>query len=78
MKCYFTMAVAMVAARFMQMSADNIIDMIAMWNSFMSAFRSVCMCFVVTGTGMVRRASALVLTRFDKVVLVYMVSMHIM
>lgn len=62
MKCYFTMTVAMVAARFMQMSGDNIVDVIAVWNGFVSTFRSVCMRFVVTGTGMIRCASALVLT----------------
>jgi hypothetical protein len=55
-----TMVVAMVAVRVVQMTTDEIIDMVAVWNALVSAARSMDVVFVMFGTRMIRCALGLV------------------
>ena len=48
--------VAVVAVGVMEMSVDQIVDMVAVRHGFVAAPRPVPMALVVTATGMIRRA----------------------
>lgn len=70
------MGIAVIAAWFMQMSFDHVVDVIAVRNGFVSAFWTVCVAFFVTRAFMLGSAGICILAAFSQLVLINMVTMN--
>lgn len=72
-----TVVVAVIAVRMVQMTVDQVIDMVAVRHRFVAAAGSVRMSCAVAGTMMLRRAAVRVGGADGDHVLVDMVAMHV-
>lgn len=64
------------AAGAVQVTGDDVIDMIAMWKCVVSAIRTVLVSCIVAAAGMVGCALALVSAVNRQAVFIYMITMH--
>ena len=64
-----TVIVAMITVRMMQVSFYKVVNMIAMGNGLVTATRTVLVTWIVTGTGMSRRASGRIRVSYFQFVL---------
>lgn len=73
-----TVVIAVIAVRMVQMAGDEIIDMIAMWNSLVTAAGSMNVGGIMSATSMVGRASIRVLAAHFDCMFVHVIAMRMM
>jgi hypothetical protein len=66
----------MAAVRMVQMTGDDIVDMVAMRDGFMAAARAMNVSSIMSGTAMVGRASIRILVAHFNPMFVYMIRMR--
>lgn len=73
-----TVVIAVIAVRMVQMAGHEIIDMIAMWNSLVTAAGSMNVGGIMSATSMVRRASIRVLVAHFNCMFVHVIAVGMM
>jgi hypothetical protein len=75
---YRTVIIAVIAVRMVQMTGDEIIDMIAVWNGFVTAAGSMNVSSIMSGAAMVGRASIRILAAHVNRMFVHVVAVRMM